>query len=152
MQRRKRRSILCCSKHCVAIAVHVVRSPHLKHRKLVPNFLCNLRLHLPTVVTTAQFSIMFGYQPLILRFEGLHLVQVQHPGLRDSYAVDVATVSIIVQLIHLAFPAFDYSWLVSEIRNTLPMVSLHLPPSSSRWVCLIDNSESSSFGYKASRA
>ena len=50
-------------------------------------------------------------------------IQVQHPGLLDTYAVDVATVSILVHAVHLLFPAFDYSWLVTEIKNTLPKVS-----------------------------
>lgn len=51
------------------------------------------------------------------------MLQVQHPGLRDTYAADVATVALLVNCVRLIFPEFDYSWLVKEIKRTLPKAS-----------------------------
>ena len=48
---------------------------------------------------------------------------MQHPGLLDTYAADVFTVAALVYAVRLMFPDFDYSWLVAEIRRTLPKVS-----------------------------
>ena len=52
-------------------------------------------------------------------------LKVQHPGLLDTYAADVATVAALVYAVRLVFPDFDYSWLVEEIRRTLPKVNFH---------------------------
>lgn len=58
-----------------------------------------------------------------------YLMQVQHPGLLDTYAADVATVAVLVYAVRLIFPDFDYSWLVQEIRRTLPKVLQPILPS-----------------------
>ncbi|KXZ42167.1 hypothetical protein GPECTOR_192g313 [Gonium pectorale] len=47
-------------------------------------------------------------------------VKVQHAGLRESCAADVATVTALVGAVRLVFPEFDYGWLVDEIRENLP--------------------------------
>ena len=49
-------------------------------------------------------------------------VQVQHPGLRDSFAADAATVEALVTLFTWFFPGFEYSWLVDEVKHGLPKV------------------------------
>jgi len=53
----------------------------------------------------------------------LAIPQVQHPGLLDTYAADVATVAVLVKCVKILYPSFDYSWLVKEIRATLPKVT-----------------------------
>ncbi|GFR41354.1 hypothetical protein Agub_g2037, partial [Astrephomene gubernaculifera] len=47
-------------------------------------------------------------------------VKVQHAGLRESCAADVATVAALVAAARLVFPDFDYTWLVDEMRENLP--------------------------------
>jgi len=47
-------------------------------------------------------------------------VKVQHPGLMDSAAADIAIVQSLVYLIKFLFPSYDYSWLVREIKINLP--------------------------------
>ena len=49
-------------------------------------------------------------------------VQVQHPGLRDSFAADAFTVETLVAIASWLFPDFNYWWLVEEVRDTLPLV------------------------------
>ncbi|KAG0447985.1 hypothetical protein HPP92_028053 [Vanilla planifolia] len=47
-------------------------------------------------------------------------VKVQHRHLTDTATADIATVSLIVNLLHWCFPEFDYRWLVDEIRESSP--------------------------------
>ncbi|GMY08211.1 putative ABC1 protein At2g40090 isoform X1 [Fagus crenata] len=47
-------------------------------------------------------------------------VKVQHTHLTDTAAADHATVDFIVNAIHRFFPAFDYRWLVDEMRESVP--------------------------------
>ncbi|GIL99023.1 hypothetical protein Vretimale_4271 [Volvox reticuliferus] len=47
-------------------------------------------------------------------------VKVQHAGLRESCAADVATISALVAAVRWIFPDFDYGWLVDEIKENLP--------------------------------
>ncbi|KAK9917077.1 hypothetical protein WJX75_000654 [Coccomyxa subellipsoidea] len=47
-------------------------------------------------------------------------VKVQHAGLRDSCTADTLTVEFLVNAVHFLFPKFDYSWLVEEIKDSLP--------------------------------
>ncbi|KAF5736577.1 ABC2 [Tripterygium wilfordii] len=47
-------------------------------------------------------------------------VKVQHTHMTDTAAADHATVELIVNTLHRFFPAFDYRWLVDEIRESLP--------------------------------
>ncbi|KAG2440507.1 hypothetical protein HYH02_010385 [Chlamydomonas schloesseri] len=47
-------------------------------------------------------------------------VKVQHAGLRESCAADVATVEALVGCVRWVFPDFDYRWLVDEIKENLP--------------------------------
>jgi len=47
-------------------------------------------------------------------------VKVQHRGLREACAADVATVAALVAAARLAFPSFDLSWLVAEVKANLP--------------------------------
>lgn len=50
------------------------------------------------------------------------IAQVQHAGLRDSCTADTLTVEFLVNTVHFLFPKFDYSWLVEEIKDSLPKV------------------------------
>jgi len=47
-------------------------------------------------------------------------VKVQHRGLREMAPADIKTVELFVYLVQLAFPDFDYGWLVEEIKRNLP--------------------------------
>lgn len=47
-------------------------------------------------------------------------VKVQHTHLTDTAVADIATVDLIVKCLHWCFPAFDYRWLVDEIRENAP--------------------------------
>ena len=47
-------------------------------------------------------------------------VKVQHRGLREACAADIATVAGLVAAGGLLFPGFDLSWLVAEIKANLP--------------------------------
>ncbi|KAJ3682659.1 hypothetical protein LUZ60_012886 [Juncus effusus] len=47
-------------------------------------------------------------------------VKVQHTHLTDTAVVDIATVDFLVNFLHRCFPAFDYRWLVDEVRETAP--------------------------------
>ena len=51
-------------------------------------------------------------------------MQVQHPGLRDSFAADAATVEALVKIFTWLFPGFEYSWLVDEVKHGLPKVAV----------------------------
>ena len=57
-------------------------------------------------------------------------VQVQHAGLRDSCTADTLTVEFLVNAVHFLFPKFDYSWLVEEIKDSLPKVRFPILPST----------------------
>jgi len=53
--------------------------------------------------------------------DGKHVaVKVQHTHLTDTAVADYATVEILVNFLHWCFPAFDYRWLVDEIRESAP--------------------------------
>ncbi|CAD5182440.1 unnamed protein product [Musa acuminata subsp. malaccensis] len=47
-------------------------------------------------------------------------VKVQHTHLTDTAVADIATVDLLVNFLHWCFPAFDYRWLVDEIRESAP--------------------------------
>lgn len=47
-------------------------------------------------------------------------VKVQHTHLTDTSDADIHTVNFIVHVGHWLFPAFDYRWLVAEMRESLP--------------------------------
>lgn len=47
-------------------------------------------------------------------------VKVQHAGLREGAAADIATIDFLVRTLHSLFPDFDYGWLVEEIKDNLP--------------------------------
>ena len=47
-------------------------------------------------------------------------VKVQHRGLRETSAVDLATIEWLVRAARLLAPDFDYSWLVEECKENLP--------------------------------
>jgi len=47
-------------------------------------------------------------------------VKVQHAGLRETCAADIATVSFLVHAVKAFFPRFDYTWLADEVRANLP--------------------------------
>jgi aarF domain-containing kinase len=46
-------------------------------------------------------------------------VKVQRPGLRRQFDVDLATMRFITGAICVAFPTFDFSFLVPEFRDRL---------------------------------
>ncbi|CAD7704627.1 unnamed protein product [Ostreobium quekettii] len=47
-------------------------------------------------------------------------VKIQHPGLREHSAADVAMVEFLVHAVKWMFPGFNYQWLVDEIKINLP--------------------------------
>lgn len=47
-------------------------------------------------------------------------VKVQHTHLTDTSDADIHTVNFIVHVGHWLFPAFDYRWLVAEMKESLP--------------------------------
>lgn len=47
-------------------------------------------------------------------------VKVQHAHLTDTAAMDIATVKLVVRVVHLLFPNFDYRWLIAEVQDSLP--------------------------------
>lgn len=47
-------------------------------------------------------------------------VKVQHTHLTDTAAMDIATVKLVVRVVNLLFPNFDYRWLVTEVQESLP--------------------------------
>ncbi|WOL02016.1 ABC1 protein [Canna indica] len=47
-------------------------------------------------------------------------VKIQHTHLTDTAVADILTVGFIVNFLHWCFPAFDYRWLVDEIRESAP--------------------------------
>lgn len=58
---------------------------------------------------------------------GCWVMQVQHAGLRDSCTADTLTVDFLVKTVHFLFPKFDYSWLVDQIKESLPQACPHTP-------------------------
>lgn len=56
---------------------------------------------------------------------GYWVMQVQHAGLRDSCTADTLTVEFLVKAVHFLFPKFDYSWLVDQIKESLPQACPH---------------------------
>ena len=49
------------------------------------------------------------------------LLQVQHRGLRENSAIDLATIDFLVRAVKLVAPDFDYQWLVDESKENLPL-------------------------------
>ncbi|GLJ21461.1 hypothetical protein SUGI_0395900 [Cryptomeria japonica] len=47
-------------------------------------------------------------------------VKVQHTHLTNTAAIDTATVELVTNVLHWIFPAFDYRWLIDEVRESLP--------------------------------
>lgn len=48
-------------------------------------------------------------------------VKVQHRGLRETCAADVATIVAVVGAVKWAFPRFNYEWLADEVAANLPL-------------------------------
>jgi len=48
-------------------------------------------------------------------------VKVQHPGLRESCAADIAMISFLARAARAVFPDFDLQWLVDEVEHNLPL-------------------------------
>lgn len=48
-------------------------------------------------------------------------VKVQHPGLRESCAADIAMISVLARAARAVFPEFDMQWLVDEVEHNLPL-------------------------------
>ncbi|KAF6264636.1 ABC1 family-domain-containing protein [Scenedesmus sp. NREL 46B-D3] len=48
-------------------------------------------------------------------------VKVQHAGLRESCAADVATIEFLVNAVRVIFPDVNYMWLVDEVKHNLPL-------------------------------
>eukprot|EP00297_Palpitomonas_bilix_P004482 CAMPEP_0113878716 /NCGR_PEP_ID=MMETSP0780_2-20120614/6841_1 /TAXON_ID=652834 /ORGANISM="Palpitomonas bilix" /LENGTH=687 /DNA_ID=CAMNT_0000865225 /DNA_START=53 /DNA_END=2113 /DNA_ORIENTATION=- /assembly_acc=CAM_ASM_000599 len=47
-------------------------------------------------------------------------VKVQHRGLKETVAVDIATLSLVSDIISYFFPQFSYKWIVNEVRQNAP--------------------------------
>ena len=47
-------------------------------------------------------------------------VKVQHGGLREGAAADVATISVAVDLLRYFAPDYDFRWVVGQTRENLP--------------------------------
>eukprot|EP00879_Flechtneria_rotunda_P031719 GHRR01034673.1.p1 GENE.GHRR01034673.1~~GHRR01034673.1.p1 ORF type:complete len:438 (+),score=116.78 GHRR01034673.1:236-1549(+) len=72
----------------------------------------------PTPIASAslaQVHVAYGHDGRKLA------VKVQHYGLRESCAADVATIEFLVRAVKVMFPDFDYMWLVDEIKHNLPL-------------------------------
>lgn len=63
-------------------------------------------------------------------------VKVQHTHLTDTAIADIATVDLIVSLLHWCFPSFDYRWLIDEIRENAPKELDFLYEASNNEKCL----------------
>ncbi|KAJ1913093.1 hypothetical protein H4219_005353 [Mycoemilia scoparia] len=48
-------------------------------------------------------------------------VKVQHPTVREFAQIDIATVTVLFQVIHKAFPEFKFMWLSDEMNQSLPV-------------------------------
>ncbi|KAL4422859.1 hypothetical protein ABPG75_009056 [Micractinium tetrahymenae] len=48
-------------------------------------------------------------------------VKVQHRGLREASAIDLATIDFLVKAVKWIAPDIDYQWLVDESRENLPL-------------------------------
>ncbi|KAJ1675247.1 hypothetical protein EV182_001637, partial [Spiromyces aspiralis] len=48
-------------------------------------------------------------------------VKVQHPRVREFAQIDMATVTVLFEVIHKAFPEFRFMWLSDEMHRSLPM-------------------------------
>ncbi|GAB4820114.1 hypothetical protein N2152v2_007160 [Parachlorella kessleri] len=71
-------------------------------------------------------------------------VKVQHRGLRENSAVDLATIDFLVKVLRLLAPDFDYRWLVAETRENLPkeLDFLHEASNSERCRANLDAPQS----------
>ncbi|KAJ2718303.1 hypothetical protein GGI07_005809 [Coemansia sp. Benny D115] len=57
----------------------------------------------------------------VLRQDGQEVaVKVQHPMVRTYSDIDIATVSVMLELVHSLFPEFQFMWLGTEMRESLP--------------------------------
>eukprot|EP00798_Chlamydomonas_sp_ICE-L_P012309 gene12309-15472_t len=48
-------------------------------------------------------------------------IKVQHAGLKETAAADIATIEFLVKSVKWIFPDFDFQWLVDEIKQNLPL-------------------------------
>ncbi|KAJ2235201.1 hypothetical protein IWW45_002795 [Coemansia sp. RSA 485] len=57
----------------------------------------------------------------VLRSDGQEVaVKVQHPMVRTYSDIDIATVSVMLEFVHSVFPQFQFMWLGTEMRESLP--------------------------------
>ncbi|KAJ1644721.1 hypothetical protein LPJ64_003637 [Coemansia asiatica] len=57
----------------------------------------------------------------VLRSDGQEVaVKVQHPMVRTYSDIDIATVSVMLEFVHSVFPEFQFMWLGTEMRESLP--------------------------------
>ncbi|KAJ2787818.1 hypothetical protein GGI15_000387 [Coemansia interrupta] len=57
----------------------------------------------------------------VLRSTGQEVaVKVQHPMVRTYSDIDIATVSVMLEFVHSVFPEFQFMWLGTEMRESLP--------------------------------
>ncbi|KAJ1815211.1 hypothetical protein LPJ75_002450, partial [Coemansia sp. RSA 2598] len=57
----------------------------------------------------------------VLRSNGQEVaVKVQHPMVRTYSDIDIATMSVMFEFVHSVFPEFQFMWLGSEMRESLP--------------------------------
>ncbi|GJN23649.1 hypothetical protein PR202_gb11314 [Eleusine coracana subsp. coracana] len=65
-------------------------------------------------------------------------VKVQHDHLADTGVVDIATVDLLVNVLHYIFPSFDYRWLVDEVRESAPKELDFLNEAKNSEKCLVN--------------
>ena len=51
-------------------------------------------------------------------------MKVQHVGLRDTCAADTVIVEGFVKGLRWFFPDFNYQWLIDELKESVPTVSI----------------------------
>ncbi|KAI3430556.1 hypothetical protein D9Q98_005149 [Chlorella vulgaris] len=71
-------------------------------------------------------------------------VKVQHRGLREASAIDLATIEFLVKAVKAVAPDFDYQWLVEESQENLPMELdfMHEATNSARCASNLDSRRS----------
>ena len=55
-------------------------------------------------------------------------VKVQHETLSDTFSADIATIDVLVRMVHWAFPDLNYTWLVEQAQDYLPKAGGSLKP------------------------
>lgn len=53
-------------------------------------------------------------------------VKVQHETLSDTFRADIATIDVLVRIVHWAYPDLNYTWLAEQAQDYLPKAGVYL--------------------------